>query len=103
MLGTAISYTETYEKSWNKIQKFVTPLNRTVARMASWQEAKPDSSENSLLKPLILHFLCQHFHDSHHNIYAYINLHTELLQGYVPLTQEGITPDIKNITVEQSF
>jgi hypothetical protein len=23
MLGTAISYTETYEESWNKIQKFV--------------------------------------------------------------------------------
>jgi hypothetical protein len=30
MLGTAISYTETYEKSWNKIQKFVSPLTEQL-------------------------------------------------------------------------
>jgi len=30
MLGTAISYTETYEKGWNKIQKFVFPLTEQL-------------------------------------------------------------------------
>jgi hypothetical protein len=30
MLGTAISYTATYEKGWNKIQKFLSPLTEQL-------------------------------------------------------------------------
>jgi hypothetical protein len=30
MLGTAISYTETYEKDWNKILKFLSPLTEQL-------------------------------------------------------------------------
>jgi hypothetical protein len=30
MLGTAISYTETYEKGWKKFQKFVSPLTEKL-------------------------------------------------------------------------
>jgi len=103
MLGTVISYTETYKKWWNKVQKFISPLTE---QLHAW--LADTTSETGQFKEFIYEinnssFSLPPFPQFTSNIYANINLHTELLQGYVPLTGEVITPDIKTKTVEQSF